>query len=437
MRFLTSLAVFLVLALATHSVFAAEIDEIKQQIDERNQKIKDLEAEIAQYERDLTATTQEKQTLQGAIKELDLTRKKLTANISLTQTRIAAKDAEIAGLSEDISDTSGRIDRQLGGVAKTIRTLAELDREPLSLAILSNDSFSAVFDDIAAAVALRTNLEDQIEELRGLKVNLEDTRTDAQKKRKELAALKLDLTAQQKALDANRAEKNALLKATQSKESEYQKILADKQKQFEAFQQEIRDLENQLQIAIDPTSIPKAGSGVLTWPFEPSYFAKCPSFQAALKNPYCLTQYFGNTPFATQNPQIYNNNGHNGVDFRAPVGTRITSALSGVVKGTGDTDAQRGCYSYGKWVLVEHSNGLSTLYAHLSSILVSSGQSVSTGQIVGYSGNTGYSTGPHLHFTVYATQGVQIAQFARSINCKNVSIPIADPKAYLNPLSFL
>jgi murein DD-endopeptidase MepM/ murein hydrolase activator NlpD len=108
-----------------------------------------------------------------------------------------------------------------------------------------------------------------------------------------------------------------------------------------------------------------------------------------------------------------------------------------VVKGTGNTDSQRGCYSYGKWVLIEHPNGLSTLYAHLSVIGVTVGQSVTSGQVIGYSGRTGYATGPHLHFGVYATQGVKVVQFTSSINCKNVSIPIADPTAYLNPLSYL
>ena len=96
------------------------------------------------------------------------------------------------------------------------------------------------------------------------------------------------------------------------------------------------------------------------------------------------------------------------MDLRAAVGTPILSAENGIVKGTGNSDIQCPGGSYGKWVLVEHPNKLSTLYAHLSFIKVSTGQEVKRGEVVGYSGDTGYTTGPHLHFTVYDARTVQI-----------------------------
>ena len=153
-----------------------------------------------------------------------------------------------------------------------------------------------------------------------------------------------------------------------------------------------------------------------------------------LKN-IIITQYFGDTAFAKSG--AYNGKGHNGIDFGASPGTPILSSLSGTVAGTGNTDLVAGCYSYGKWVLINHDNGLSTLYAHLSLIKAEKGQRVSTGDIIGYSGNTGYTTGPHLHFGVYATQGVKIVQYTNSVNCKNAVIPVADLRAYLNPIQYL
>ncbi|MCG2695145.1 M23 family metallopeptidase [Candidatus Parcubacteria bacterium] len=188
------------------------------------------------------------------------------------------------------------------------------------------------------------------------------------------------------------------------------------------FQKEVSDLESQLKIEIDPNSFPAPESGVLSWPLDNIR----------------ITQFFGNTLFASQNAQVYNGNGHNGVDFGVSSGTKVKAVLGGVVKGTGNTDTiPPKCYSYGKWVLIEHNNGLSTLYAHLSLIKVEPGQFVNEGDIIGYSGNTGYSTGPHLHFGVYATAGVQIQQFTNSINCKDKFIPIASLNAYLNPMDYL
>jgi murein DD-endopeptidase MepM/ murein hydrolase activator NlpD len=128
--------------------------------------------------------------------------------------------------------------------------------------------------------------------------------------------------------------------------------------------------------------------------------------------------------------------GHNGVDFRASTGTKVKSVLDGVVAGTGNTDIYKGCYGLGKWVMVNHPNGLSSIYMHLSVISVSTGQELKTGDLIGLSGNTGNSEAPHLHVTIYATQGVRIEQFVNSIGCKQAVVPLADPKAYLDPMSY-
>ena len=226
-------------------------------------------------------------------------------------------------------------------------------------------------------------------------------------------------------LDANRQETSALLAATKNKESNYQKLLAEKQTLHRQFEEELSAYEAELRFTIDPTLLPKTGSGVLSWPLDAVF----------------ITQYFGNTEFATRNAQVYNGEGHNGIDLRAAPGTQVRAASSGVVQGTGNTDTTCRGASYGQWVLIRHNNGLSTLYAHLSVIAVSQGQSVSVGQIIGYSGSAGYATGPHLHFTVYATQGVEISQLkSRALACKGkiYTLPLVkDRGAYLNPLSYL
>jgi murein DD-endopeptidase MepM/ murein hydrolase activator NlpD len=159
----------------------------------------------------------------------------------------------------------------------------------------------------------------------------------------------------------------------------------------------------------------------------------------ALGNPNCVTQTFGDTAFARAG--AYSGKGHNGVDFRAPIGTELHAVLSGTVIGTGNTDSVRGCYSYGKWILIRHDNGLASLYGHLSVIGVSSGQHVDTGSIIGYSGQTGYATGPHLHLSIFASQGVQIVkltQFTGKVTpCANATMPVAPLNAYLDPLQYL
>ena len=198
-------------------------------------------------------------------------------------------------------------------------------------------------------------------------------------------------------------------------------MLDDKRAQKDAFEREITRFESELKLTVDPTLLPDTGQAVLAWPIDSIH----------------ITQYFGNTRFATHNAQLYNGAGHNGIDFRASIGTPVHAALAGTIVGQGNTDIVPGCYSLGKWILIRHTDGLSTLYAHLSLQTNSVGTNVSTGDLIGYSGNTGYTTGPHLHFGVYATTGIEIKDFKESIHCKGAILPVAVLSAYLNPLSYL
>jgi murein DD-endopeptidase MepM/ murein hydrolase activator NlpD len=86
---------------------------------------------------------------------------------------------------------------------------------------------------------------------------------------------------------------------------------------------------------------------------------------------------------------------HKGIDVALPVGTPLKAVMDGVVS---KAQSGSGSHSYGLYVVIEHSGGKSTLYAHMSKINVKVGDKVTKGQIIGLSGNTGHSTGPHLHF---------------------------------------
>jgi murein DD-endopeptidase MepM/ murein hydrolase activator NlpD len=85
---------------------------------------------------------------------------------------------------------------------------------------------------------------------------------------------------------------------------------------------------------------------------------------------------------------------HTGVDFGAPIGSPVVSAAAGEIFTAG------WCGGYGRCIIILHGNGISTLYGHLSSILVSEGEYVKRGQVIGLVGSTGFSTGPHLHWEV-------------------------------------
>jgi len=396
--------------------------ETQGQIDATNTQILKLKEEIAALQKDLTATVAQKQTLQNALKALELQIQKLTKNITLTTTQIGQKDKEIGTLSGTITETDDEISRTTGGVAESLRELQQMDETSMVVALFGGSTLSNFFDEAVTLSSLRGELQNKIEDLGALRARLTNTKTTAETKRLELARLKNNLNQQRQGVTATKSEQNSLLTATKNKESEYQALIAKKQAEQEKFEQELRNYENSLGLSVTQGSLPAARAGILQWPL------------ASVR----ITQYFGNTAFATQNPQVYGNRGHNAIDMAASTGSGVLAARGGVVVGTGNTDATCPNASYGKWVFIKHDNGLSTLYAHLSVIGVSTGESVETGEIIGSSGNTGYSTGPHLHFGVYASSGSKVTSFpSSSCRGKTYTMPVADSTAYLNPLSYL
>jgi murein DD-endopeptidase MepM/ murein hydrolase activator NlpD len=297
----------------------------------------------------------------------------------------------------------------------------QLDQRSALEVILGNKSLSNSWNVLENLSKIQKGLFARITSLRQIKTSLESNRITSQKAKADLLTLNSQLANQRIVVLSTVEEKNTLLKQTKKSESSYRKVLADKQAMKDSFEREINNYESQLRLAVDASKLPHPGSGILSWPLDT----------------VSITQYFGNTAFATANAQIYSGKGHSGIDLRASIGTPVKASLSGVVAGVANTDKIYGCYSYGKWVMLKHEDGLSTLYAHLSLQTVKVGQQVATGQVIGYSGNTGYTTGPHLHFGVYATQGVQILTLTSSKNCRGATLPVADYKGYLNPLSYL
>lgn len=420
----------------TTTASAQSADAIQTQIKDRAQKIADLQREIQQYQNELNKTAQERQTLERDVRTLDTSRKKISTSINLTQEKIQAAEASIREIGLSIEDKERRMKLNKEAVAASIRAQYYADRDSYLESILSSGKQLKDFWEAADQVsAVQVALRDDVGRLEEIKGELLGSKQQAENTHKELASLKQNLAGEKLALDVTRSEKSQILSVTKNQESEYQKLLKAKQAAHEQFEKELLDLETKLKFSLDLASIPKSGSGILSWPFDGPYMVGCQAFSKPLGNITCITQYFGNTPFAQLG--AYKGKGHNGIDFRAPLGTAIMSAASGVVTATGDSDQVRGCYSYGKWVLIDHGNGLSTLYAHLSRIEASKGQSVARGDRIGLSGATGYSTGPHLHFTVYATPGVQVRQLGGSTPCSRATIPIAGTEAYLNPLAYL
>lgn len=412
--------------------------ELRAKILQSKIELQKIEEEIKKFEQELTQVGAEKKTLQNAIHQLDLARKKIEGDVRATEQKISSADLEIEELEREIHIKELQMQRDLDAIGASFRTIDQLENDTMVEMLLAHESLADVWDALEEQVLVRESLRIDLKALAALKQEYESAKSRTLAKRSELDVLKTELSGEQSALDQTRAQKDTLLDATESEEANYQRLLAEKKAAREKFEKEMSSYEAQLKFILDPASIPAAGSGVLRWPIDPSIMSGCLDRTATFGNKFCITQYFGNTAFAQSG--AYNGQGHNGVDFGVSPGTKVTAALAGRVVETGNTDAVPGCLSYGKWILLEHANGLSTLYAHLSAISVTQGQQVQSGQLIGYSGNTGYSTGPHLHFTVFASKGVNVVRLGEVkaiTSCGAARVPVAGYEAYLNPMDYL
>lgn len=392
--------------------FALTASQIRQQMEDTNDQIEQIDREIKSLSNQITLTSQEKDTLANTLKELNLTRSKLLKEKEIIQKKINTAGLVIKNISSDITDKESSINISRKSLANMIRSLYENDNELLIERILSEESFTDFSRNYNDVLSLNEKIRENILEISGKKEELLVSKTEKEKEQSNLNTLKNNLTQKEKVVAVTQKEKDSLLVATKNKEAEYQKMLAEKVKIKETFEKSLEEYEAKLEFILNPKLLPKKGSGILSWPLS-----------------YILVT----SPYGARW-----NSFHYGMDFRAAVGTSVKAMSPGVVEGTGDTDVACKGASFGKWVFIKYDNGLSSTYGHLSVITAKVGDEVEAGDEVGLSGNTGSSTGPHLHISVYASTGVKVDTVpSKSCNGKIFTQPIAALNAYLDPSLYL
>ncbi|HEV7701826.1 MAG TPA: peptidoglycan DD-metalloendopeptidase family protein [Candidatus Paceibacterota bacterium] len=415
-RILVSVFILTILATPLFLVQADTAAEIQAKIAEKNAALAQLEAQLKIYQNELDNLSKQKSSLNVSIKQLDTTKKKLMTDISVTQKKIDKMNLSIENLSSDIQTKEGNISDSLASIKLEIRNTHELEQKGWLETLLSENNFSDIWNDIDNIASIRKRMLENLGILRETKTALEDTRELSIDAKEELLGLKSKLGDQEKIVVQNVNEKSKLLSQTKSTETGYQKLVQTELAKKQAFEKELRDFESQLKFILDPSKLPSAG--VLSWPLDRIY----------------VTQEFG----AKTGPHRTYASGHSGTDFRARTPLPIYAMADGVVQGTGDTDIACAGVSFGRWVFIEYTNGLSSTYGHLSLIKAAEGQAVKRGELVGYTGGTGRVTAPHLHVSLYASSAVKVSTVP-SLACpgKILKQPIAAINAYLDPMFYL
>ena len=387
-------------------------DELKAAIEKKNQEMQDLGNQIKVVQNVLDTTTGEKQTLQKELNQITNNVKQLDLGIKVSKTAVEKLGYEIQDTQYTIEEAQQRIDQHKSDVAELLRQVQQKDMDggPL-MVILQGKSLTDAVGEVQSLIEFQDKLSQNISELQDYTQQLDGHLKTAaeQKKQKELEAE--NYKNKKVILDETKQYQAQLLQQTKNKEQLYQQSLADLKKRQDQIDEEIAQLEAEARKNINTSDLPRIDTGPLMMPTQGS-----------------ITQGYGSTPFARSH---YASKRHNGIDIAAPIGTPIVAAADGRVVGVGDQDKY--CYkgAYGKFIAITHYNGLTTLYGHLSLQIVSEGQEVKKGQLIGYMGSTGYSYGSHLHFTVYATPTFKIAPALKTCGPK---MPFGGD---LNPFDYL
>ena len=354
-------------------------------------KLDKLSQSIVQHKKELSNAKKKEQAAKALESEL---KEKVTVvqsqisvlkgQIAEVQNSIGLKEQEIAAKEQQITEKEAEIADQWGDFKQHMAAMQEL-RDGGSVAMLSavNDLYELLtFNEVMQDISIKDT--EILDNMKNAKEALESDKLTLESQRSELQSKKADLDAQNSQMRAKQNELNSSVAAAQMSAAEAQQAQKDAQAAIESDEMNYEAVKKQIQKMIAAAAASKP-----TLSFT--------GFICPLKSYSRISSEYG----WRKNPVTGVNKLHAGTDFAAPGGTPIYAAASGYVQVAGWSSG-----GYGNYVIIYHGkmsdgNQYSTLYGHMRSVATSAGKYVQQGEVIGYVGSTGNSTGNHLHLEVW------------------------------------
>ena len=382
------------LALSGHAILADEFDE---QIGEQEGELEKLDEQTREARAFLAATQARRSALQSRLRVAEEVRYQAIDKLQTLQIELDIAELEILSTERQVKTLTADFESEKAVIGGKLRALYKANRGLSSLEILlSSGSFTAGLDKMSSLEAV---VQQDFADIRDLLERREEIRLRSvvlAAQREEFAGLKDERVLVQAEFDRRTEEHKALIDAVAEQEGQAQEDIEAFEAEAAAINSridrlraeraaEIAELERQRRIEeARTTAAAGGGSGGWIWPL----FG-------------IITTEYGGCTFG-QCPHV-------GMDIAAPLGTPILACSSGVVLYAGYAVPGDRRASYGMIVIIAHNATEETIYAHLADITlpppVVAGQLVNAGQVIGYVGLTGWTTGPHLHFE-YRLNGV-------------------------------
>lgn len=355
--------------LQASAVTKAEIDALKGDAKDLTSQRKDIQNQLKAIQADKNAAISKKELIE---KQIDL----IQQEISNINQQIAMYDQLIGEKTAELRQAEADEAAQFELFCRRMRDLEKQGETSYWAILFSSSSFAELLDNYMMIEEIIQYDNKVISDLEVLQTQVAADKADLEAAQAEQQEAKRQQQAAQTELKAQEDEVDKLIKEISAQEDQLEAMEAELKKAAEALDAAIKKAEKEYaaQIAKVPSE-----SGFL-WPLA--------------GNINTVNSLFG----GRKDPITGGKGNHTGIDIPAARGTPIYASKSGVV--TTSVLGSGSNWAYGNHVVVSHSDGTSTLYAHMNSRAVKQGQTVKQGDVVGYVGTTGRSTGNHLHFEV-------------------------------------
>ncbi len=357
------------LAPATARVSQEDIDALKGDAADLKDQRKKLEAQLKTLANDKSTAIARKNLLDQQIANT-------SSQIANVEQQIAQYDQLIAQKEEELRQAEAEEAEQYALFCRRVRAMEEQGTISYWSVLFKADSFTDLLSRMDFINEIMEADQRVIDDLKAMQVRIEEAKTSLEGSRTEAQAARDELAAKKKELDAQRAEANKVIQQIAAAEDETEATLDEMEAEQAKIQKEIERLNRELQaqLAAEGKSN-QSNPGGYIWPVN--------------------SRYITSTMGGRTSPGGIGSTNHQGTDIgRVGYTSPIYAAKAGTV-----IVSQRSS-SYGEYVVISHGSGNTTLYGHMSSRTVSVGQYVNQGDVIGITGSTGNSTGPHLHFEV-------------------------------------
>lgn len=396
----------LLLGLLATVANAATSGEIQDQIDQLKGEQASLEAQIRDLEKDLAKNNNELKNMVSRKNGIDQQITLMNSQVALINQTISAQNLLIADAQEELEMAQEKLEILQQAYAARIRVMEEQGEISYWTVIFKATSFVDLLSRMTMVVEIARADQVQLEQLRNLVQQVQDAKQLLEDAKQDLEQSKLDLQKTQEELYVKQTEAEGLLVALIVKSGQYKLELNESEDLQHALMEEIAHKEELydealyaewLATSVPPTTTTVPTTAPTTAPTNSSTQGKFVTRTVdGITWITPTTDYWISSEFGYRIHPITKEWAlHKGIDMAAPCGTPIYATRAGKVTVASFQDGGAGWY-----VAINHGDGYSSIYMHMTHYIVKAGQRVEAGQIIGYVGTSGGSTGYHLHFGI-------------------------------------